>query len=69
MYFDSFQAALSMDGHGAYVWVAYAITLTVLAWIVIAPRRRARNTLSQLADEARRQAGAAGTAKGEEVNT
>ena len=69
MYFDSVQAALSMDGHGTHVWVAYAITLAVLAWIVIAPRRRARNTLTQLADEARRQEGAAAKAKGEEVNT
>ncbi len=55
MYFDSLGAALSMDGHGAYVWSAYAISLLVLVLLVRAPRRRQRAFLSRLAGEQKRQ--------------
>ena len=55
MYFDSLQAALLMDGHGAYVWSAYAITLTVLFYLITAPRRRRRSLLRELGGEARRR--------------
>jgi heme exporter protein CcmD len=30
MYFSSFNELLNMDGHGGYVWVAYASTIFVL---------------------------------------
>lgn len=30
MRFDSLEAFIMMDGHGFYVWLAYAITLAVL---------------------------------------
>ena len=30
MRFDSIQEFLAMDGHGVYVWLAYAITFAVL---------------------------------------
>lgn len=40
MYFDSFAAALAMDGHGAYVWSAYVIALVVLAYLIWSPLRR-----------------------------
>ena len=43
MYFDSLGAALAMDGHGAFVWSAYLITMLVLATILLAPRRRRRS--------------------------
>jgi heme exporter protein D len=55
MYFDSLGAALSMDGHGAYVWSAYAISLLVLVLLVRAPRRRQQTFLRQLAGEQKRQ--------------
>lgn len=58
MYFDSLQAVLQMDGHGAYVWAAYAITCVVLLSMLLAPRRRQRRQLSQLAGELKRQRGA-----------
>ena len=58
MYFDSLQALLQMDGHGPYVWAAYAITLVVLLSMLLAPRRRARQQLRQLAGELKRQQGA-----------
>ncbi len=61
MYFDSLQAVLEMDGHGAFVWAAYAITLVVLLLMLYTPRRRSRQQLRQLAGELRRQGGAPGT--------
>ena len=32
MYFDSLSAAMTMGGHGGYVWSAYAITF--LSWVL-----------------------------------
>ena len=55
MYFDSLSAALSMDGHGAYVWSAYAISLLVLLLLVRAPRRRQQMFLRRLAGEQKRR--------------
>ena len=55
MYFDSVQAALSMDGHGGFVWSAYGICLLVLMLILLAPRRRQRKLLRRLAGEQKRR--------------
>lgn len=55
MYFDSLNAVLTMDGHGGYVWSAYAISLLVLALLLRAPWRRQRALLRQLAGEQKRQ--------------
>ena len=57
MYFDSLTAALTMDGHGGFVWSAYGICLLVLALILLAPRRRQKKILLQLAGEQKRQQG------------
>ena len=54
MYFDSFEAIVHMDGHGAFVWAAYAITALVLVMILLAPRLRARGALRRVAGELRR---------------
>jgi heme exporter protein D len=61
MYFDSLDALLHMDGHGVFVWAAYFITCTVVALLLLAPRRRQRRFLRQLSGEIRRQQGAAVT--------
>lgn len=37
MYFDSLQALITMDGHGAYVWAAYGVTLSVLVLLFLLP--------------------------------
>ena len=37
MYFDNLAQLWQMDGHGPYVWGAYAIVLLVLIWLVRAP--------------------------------
>lgn len=54
MYFDSLTAVLNMDGHGVYVWLAYGVTLAVIAAILVAPLRRRNRLLRQLAMEQRR---------------
>ena len=54
MYFDSIEALLSMDGHGGFVWTAYLITMVVIAGILIAPVRRKKKFLQQLAGELKR---------------
>ena len=55
MYFDSFSAALAMDGHGVYVWSAYLIATAAIALILILPKRKERQILARLAGELRRQ--------------
>lgn len=40
MQFDSLAALIAMDGHGPYVWSAYAIALITLVALIVAPWRR-----------------------------
>jgi heme exporter protein C len=49
MYFESLSAVLQMDGHGAYVWSAYAISLLVLALLMTLPLRRRRRVCAKCA--------------------
>ena len=52
MQFDSLQALFFMDGHGQYVWLAYAITIVLGASLVIVPmlkKRRLLNIIQQIA--------------------
>ena len=56
MYFDSVHAALSMNGHGVFVWSAYGITLLVLAQLLLWPWSRRRRLLRELRGEQRRRA-------------
>lgn len=48
MYFDDFAQLWQMDGHGPYVWAAYAIVLLVLLWLVRAPLVRSRRALERV---------------------
>ena len=57
MYFDSLQSVLAMDGHGAFVWSAYLLTGAVIVMIVVAPIRRRKRVLLQLAAELKRSQG------------
>ena len=56
MYFDSLSAAMTMGGHGGYVWSAYAITFAVLGIVILRPilssRRLRRDIRSELARKA-----------------
>lgn len=54
MYFDNVQALLVMEGHGAYVWPAYLITVAIIMMLLIAPMRRRSRLLQRLAAEGRR---------------
>jgi len=58
MYFETVQAALAMDGHGAYVWSAYGITTVVLVLLFVRPLMARRRLLRELRMERRRVAGA-----------
>ena len=57
MYFDSLSALLVMEGHGVFVWSAYAISIAVVIALLLAPGRRQRRLLRGLAAELRRQQG------------
>ncbi len=64
MYFESLDALLYMDGHGAFVWAAYFITAVVVIGMLLLPRRREARLLKQMAGDLRRQR-VAGTASEE----
>ena len=55
MYFDTVQAALSMDGHGSFVWAAYLVTLLIISAILLLPTLRRRRLLRRVATELARQ--------------
>lgn len=48
MYFESLAALASMDGHGAYVWSAYAIVFAVLGALVVRPLARQHRLLARV---------------------
>jgi heme exporter protein D len=54
MYFTTLESALAMDGHGAFVWSAYGVTLVVVIYLLLAPGRRQRNILRNLRSEIQR---------------
>lgn len=55
--FDSLSAFVEMGGHGWYVWLSYAITALILAWLVISPLMRARQLRVALWRQGRRASG------------
>lgn len=64
MYFDSVTAALTMDGHGAFVWTAYGITFLVLVVMLLQPLLRGRRLARAIRAEQRRQVAADSTVEG-----
>ena len=56
MYFESLAAVWHMDGHGFYVWLAYALTMLPLVVMVWLPLRRIRQHWRWLQAEQRRSA-------------
>ncbi len=53
MYFDSWSGFLAMEGHGLYVWSAYAIALAVIAYNLIAPLMAKRRVIVQVRRQVR----------------
>lgn len=58
MYFESLAAVWHMDGHGFYVWLAYALTALPLVIMVWLPVKRMRQHWRWLQAEQRRSAAA-----------
>jgi heme exporter protein D len=61
MYFKTLESALTMDGHGAFVWSAYGLTVAVVIYLLLAPGRRQRKILRSLRGEIQRNQQHAGT--------
>ena len=62
MYFESLAAVWHMDGHGFYVWLAYALTALPRMLMVWLPVKRLRQHWRWLQAE-RRRSGAATVAQ------
>ena len=45
--FDSFADFVAMNGHGPYVWAAYAITFTALIYLLVSPVLQRRAFIKQ----------------------
>lgn len=56
-YFDSWAEFVTMNGHGPYVWAAYAITWLVLAYLLLNPWLRKRRWLVTESARLKRQMG------------
>ncbi len=54
MYFEDIHSLLAMDGHGAFVWAAYGLSLLVVALLLILPLRRRKRLLREIDGEVRR---------------
>lgn len=45
--FDSLAAFMHMDGHGVFVWTAYAIVYAILIFLTASPLIQKKNLLKQ----------------------
>lgn len=45
--FDSLSAFMHMDGHGVFVWTAYAIVYSILIFLTASPLIQKKNLLKQ----------------------
>ncbi|MDD7805567.1 MAG: heme exporter protein CcmD [Endozoicomonas sp. (ex Botrylloides leachii)] len=48
MYFNNFSDLIAMDGHGFYVWFAYAFAFAVLIYNLIVPALSYRRIMQKL---------------------
>ncbi|WP_298636269.1 heme exporter protein CcmD [uncultured Umboniibacter sp.] len=55
MYFNSWEAFVSMGGHGPFVWAAYGVTLLTMLFLVVQPSRQSKALKRSAANEARIQ--------------
>ena len=51
----NFTEFFMMGGYAWYVWPSWFLTLLILLWNVLAPRRRHRQLLQQLQTQAQRE--------------
>ena len=55
MQFDSWAAALAMDGHGVYVWSVYLVALLVVIFLLLGPVLRSRRIMRERRGQLRRE--------------
>lgn len=55
MFFDSFSALATMDGHGPYVWFSYGVSLLVLVALVLGAGQRRRAVEQRIQAMVRRE--------------
>ena len=55
MYFNSWEAFVSMGGHGPFVWAAYGVTLLTMLFLILQPSRQLKALRKSAANEARIQ--------------
>ncbi len=48
MYFDSFSELIDMGGHGVYVWVCYAIAVSILVFNIASPLLAKKQVIQEL---------------------
>ena len=53
--FDNFFHLLNMDGHGAYVWAAVAVTVLLMMWLIINPLLQRRDVFEEITREVSRE--------------
>lgn len=53
--FESINDFIQMGGHGYYVWSAYFMSLSALAWLVVSPLIRRRKFIQEMAHQRRRE--------------
>ena len=46
--FESFDALLTMGGHGPYVWAAYGLSLVIMLGLVLSPLRKQRVIMANI---------------------
>lgn len=54
MYFQTFSEAMTMGGHGSYVWSAYGISCLVVAYLIWAPLAKKKRFFRDQMRRARR---------------
>lgn len=55
MYFDSFSDFVAMGGHGLYVWLCYAIAITIISFNIISPLLKSKHFFTQQSRRLRRE--------------
>lgn len=53
--FDSLNDFLHMQGHGVFVWTAYALAALIMGWLIVSPWLQQRRLRQQLQREYRRE--------------
>ena len=54
MFFESFNEAINMSGHGVFVWSAYGICFVVVAYLVLSPLRKQKRFFAEQSRRMRR---------------